>query len=391
MAFNSGSTTLVAASSVLVFHMATGGLGDSWSALVGAAVVAALPYLVSESVFGVLLMALLGEGASTALRHQLPLHAFAVPLAAWGALAGLAAVDVGWWAAIVVLAPVPLVPELLIVVVPRRRAITTPRTLVVAAVLTAISVLAVTVLAGPGVATTFAALGALALLVGLEGRPGAGVAVPLLVMVPLAAAVDVPVWGHGDAAIAVVLVAVVATAASWCVGPVRRARWSDLGWCVPLGTAAVAGAALWIDAGRFGPVVFALSTTVALVASAAWGAPPWGSRFVGRWASRRLDRLRRPLLVLATVAAVTCVVLGASLVAVLCAQAGLGMAATATRQWRFAPRRRVRDGVVVAAVSIASVAAVLAAPGGLAPIAAVVIACSAALVVAWPTGLLGRR
>ena len=99
--------------------------GASAPALLGAAAVAVVPYVLAESVLGMTLDALLGERPAVALRHHLPLDATAIPFALLGAGAGLAALDVGWWSAGLLLLPAlllpaPLLPELLLVRVRRR-------------------------------------------------------------------------------------------------------------------------------------------------------------------------------------------------------------------------------------------------------------------------------
>ena len=81
--------------------------------------VAVVPYVLAESALGVVLEALLGERPTAALRHHLPLNAIVVPWALLGAGAGLAAIDVGWWSAGLLLLR-PLLPELLLVRVRRR-------------------------------------------------------------------------------------------------------------------------------------------------------------------------------------------------------------------------------------------------------------------------------
>ena len=137
-------TALVTCAGLVVFDILFGALGPSWPALLGAAAVAAVSYVVAESLFGVVLVVLLGERLSDAVRHQLPLNSIALPLAVFGAVAGLAALEVGWWAALVMLLPAPLAPELLIVTLPRRlRGRVAPVVLLVAgAVLLSASVLA---------------------------------------------------------------------------------------------------------------------------------------------------------------------------------------------------------------------------------------------------------
>ena len=120
MAYNSGSTAVVAAAALVAFAIGTDVFGSSAPALLGAAAIATVPYVLAESVLGVILEALLGERPAAALRHHLPLNVIAVPCALLGAGAGLAAIDIGWWSAGLLLLPAPLLPELLLVRVRRR-------------------------------------------------------------------------------------------------------------------------------------------------------------------------------------------------------------------------------------------------------------------------------
>src|SRR6185312_9744851 len=120
MAYNSGSTALVVAAGLGVFVPLSGALGPGWEATLGAAAITAEPYVVAESLLGVMLAMLLGERVDDAARHQLPLNAIAFPLAVVGAGAGVAAVDVGTWLGLLLLLPVPFVPEVVFVLLPRR-------------------------------------------------------------------------------------------------------------------------------------------------------------------------------------------------------------------------------------------------------------------------------
>ena len=85
MAYNSGSTTLVAAVGLVVFDALCGTFGSSMPAVLAAAALAAIPYVFAETAFGVGLVSLLGERPTVALRLQLPLNAVAFPLAVVGA------------------------------------------------------------------------------------------------------------------------------------------------------------------------------------------------------------------------------------------------------------------------------------------------------------------
>src|SRR4051812_3191275 len=120
MAFNSGSTALSAAAGLAAFVPLSHAFGSGWEATLGAAGLAAVPYIVVESVVGITLVLLLAERPADAARDQLPQGCIALPLAMLGAAAGLAALGVGWWLTLALLLPVPLIPELVFVVGPRR-------------------------------------------------------------------------------------------------------------------------------------------------------------------------------------------------------------------------------------------------------------------------------
>ena len=112
MAYNSGSTALATAAGLAVFVPLAHTLGSGWTAALGAVAASAVPYVVTESVLGVVLLVLLGEPPvlRCAIRFHPPSsrsrsHSRARP-------AGLAALDVGWWCAFLLLLPMPWVPEL---------------------------------------------------------------------------------------------------------------------------------------------------------------------------------------------------------------------------------------------------------------------------------------
>ena len=116
MAYNSGSQGLAVLVGAVAFRAVSEAFGGSFPAVVAAAAIAAVPYALVDSTCGVFLM--LARGGSRlrdAVRHQWSLNGLAVPLACVGALAGFLAIDVGWWLAIVVILPMPWIPELVLV------------------------------------------------------------------------------------------------------------------------------------------------------------------------------------------------------------------------------------------------------------------------------------
>ncbi len=422
MAYNSGSTAIVTAATVAVFGAVVDALGASWLALAGAAAAAAVPYVLVESALGVILVALHGERAGAAVRHQLPVNTVAVPLALYGASAGFAGVEAGWWLAFAMLLPVPLVPELLLVELPRRcRGPHRARLLGVLGVTAGLAALALLLPFPPP--ATLAGLLVLSVLVGVETRVSARDPVPALAaLVVVAAVVAVP----GDARfLAAALVAVAATGAAWAtrgtsptwpalpraatgalVGAVvfsLAGRGSELStrglvaatvagmlsvlltdrrpstavWCAPVIAAAAALALLGRELGSVGAVVFAAGIAVVMATASAWGSPPWRSRLLGRWSHRRLERARRGLLVVAGSGAAACAFVAGptwALLGTACAEAAVAMAMFGVRQWRFAPRRRARDGLLLTLAALA--ATVGGAPGAC-------VAAAAALVVGW--------
>jgi hypothetical protein len=380
MAYNSGSTTLVTAAGLVVFVPLSHAFGSGWEGTLGAAALASLPYVAAESLFGITLVTLLGERPRDAARHQLPLNAIALPLAALGSAAGLAAIGVGWWLALAVLLPCPLVPEVLLVAAPRRWSRT--RVVVVAAV-----ALFLTATLMPKTTSTVAALVAFAVLAGVECRVGRA-RVPILgLAVAFAAAFVVP---GSDRIVVVALVVVVAsTTAAWMgARPQVGSDFARLPWCVPVFAAAWLCAHAWRSIDGFGPPLFLAAGLAVLVVVGAWGAPPWRSRYVGAWAEACLGSRRRPVLVLLVGAGVASMLVGvvfsgvetaALVAAALCTQATLAVAAVAVRQWRFVFRRRVAQVLIVMIAAIGSATAT--AFSGSLPAAVVALATAGALAI----------
>lgn len=385
MAYNSGSTALVTAVGLEIFVPLSRALGTSWTATLAAAAITAVPYVATESVFGVTLVALLGERPSAAARHQLALNTIALPLAVTGAIAGIAALDVGWWCALLVLLVAALVPELLLVVLPRRAG-RRPALLLV----TAVTLLAVAIPL-TGSAATLTAMAGVAVLVALESRAARRRVPPSLAAVALVPALVVPPAGQRVAAVLVVVT--VSTAASWWSSAVApSSRRVSVVWLTPLCCTAWFAATLWAEVGSAGGSAFVALVLVALTVVAACGAPPWRSRFVGRWSAAHLAHRVRTLFVVfgsvtATLGAVALLPgRAAEEVAVVggaCLQVVLGMALVTVRQWRFAPVGRIRDAALMVVTAVASTAVVASCSGW--PVA---VAIAASLVVtarvAWP-------
>jgi hypothetical protein len=289
------------------------------------------------------------------VRHQLPLNTVALPLAVFGALAGLVAIEVGWWAGLVVLLPMPLVPELLIVTVPRRfvvRASAVSAQLAAAGLLLALSVVLPTT-----TSRVLAGLVAAGCLVAAESRATrpevASPLVAVLVVVPFLALPSSAVVSAARIALAVTAGAIVALV-------VTRARRRAV-WSLPFVAMAACLAAVWTPADRFGALVFCSGMALGIMTAGAWGPLPWASRFAGPAAAGWSPSARRHALfglVLATVAAAVGALAASGTVRIglACATAALlelaaASAALAVRLWRFVPRRRI---VELVAISVAA-------------------------------------
>jgi len=388
MAYNSGSTALTTAAGVAVFAPLATAFGPGWEATLGAAALAAIPYVVVELTLGVGLVTLLGERPGDAARHQLPLVAIALPLAVVGAGAGLLGLDLGWWSTIAVLLPVPVVPELAFVNLPRRTSRVTR--LAVGGVALCLSALLI-----PAPFGALAALGGLALLVGAECRIHPSSPFPVLTA-PLAVAAVV-IAPDGEAMLAVALVVTVAGASAWWVASPTGARdvVGRLAWTVPICTASAFAAGVWREVGgRLGTLAYVSIAIATLAVVAAWGAPPWGSRFIGRWSRTHLERSRRRLVVAIWSFTVALLVVGVaaparwtalSLLAASMCQGLLAIAAVAVRQWRFAPRRRAWEAALVITLAATSAVVLALTDDSHALWAGALLVTSAvATMIAWP-------
>jgi hypothetical protein len=368
MAYNSGSTALVVATGLAVFVPISRALGTGWEATLAAAAVTAVPYVVAESLLGVMLAMLLGERADDAARLQLPLNAIALPLAVVGAGAGIAVVGVGWWLGLVLLLPVPFTPEIVFVLLPRRTAATV-RWLAVAVVALAASVL----LASP-LARDAAGLLAVACLVFADRRPTTTRArwfPPLLALV-----VTIP-WAAFTVGLPGPTVAIVVAAGAGAVTFVllvaaRVIGGVTAGWSLPVVLMSAVAARLWGLSGRFGSVVFVAVVAAALVLASCSGAPPWPSRALTRVRARpvrlAVDALATAAIVCAVATTLTSGTTAADLgvVTATLLEMTVVIAAFAVHLWRFDPRRRARELALLLTVGAIGVVVV----PGLAPLVA---------------------
>jgi hypothetical protein len=204
------------------------------------------------------------------------------------------------------------------------------------------------------------------------------------------------VTGAGRWFTMVAVIAVSSAIAWWTTTvPVTDSEWSRWSWCIPELVAAAFAGALWHEWGGPGAVAFAVAALVVLLVAGAWGAPAWRSRFVGSWADARVGPHRRAALLLIAVLAIGGAAVAiadstargdAVLLAGVGAEGALAGAASAVRQWRFAPRRRLREGVVVTLAALASGAAAALLGQRYLDAQALTMALAAviALVVAWP-------
>jgi hypothetical protein len=447
MAYNSGSQALAALAGAMVFSW----LGGPRAVVVTVALVAiaALPYIVVDSTFGFALMRLRHEPVRVAVRHQWSVNALALPLACVGAVAGVIELSVGWWAALLVLAPVPWVPELVLVRAPswlRTHRRTRAGVLVVALVATTVAGLAIAgdddvaaslvpllIAAGLGLDLRVDSTRAVPPFIAVVAMAGAVVAgAGGLVLAPLVAIVSVVVAWRADPPPRAVIVAALGGALTATVvrvglragprqaglvllaasaagvfeivaarGSRMRALHTELWWTAPLVLVAAVLAVWWLTLGPAGAGVFAVAGAAALLLVAWFAAPPWGSRWLGRHAARWAPRRHCVgLVVLAAsavaTAAVALVARGAArdlaYAAAAQVEAAAACALAATRQWAFAPRRRVRDASVACLAALAVVGYLPLASNGSALSLGVIGALAGALVAfAWPYARLTDR
>ncbi len=173
---------------------------------------------------------------------------------------------------------------------------------------------------------------------------------------------------------------------------------------LPLVAVASALAVAWVELGSAsGAVVFGATLGIAMGALAVWATPPWTSAWLAHLAER--TRRRRAALAVAAVTAVGAAIVAVAvtgaasdrttlvMIALAVAQTDVGMAAAAVRQWRFAPRRRARDAMVLAVAACGLLAGypVLAIDGRVWSVVLLVGLLVPVLAVAWPLGALADR
>jgi hypothetical protein len=137
-----------------------------------------------------------------------------------------------------------------------------------------------------------------------------------------------------------------------------------VGWTISFVCAAAAVAVAAHLIGAAGKLLFVPGFAVIAVLAARYGSLPWGSRVLGPWAARRTFRGARSCFVtLLGVAAVggalSAALESARAIAVpgaaVAATAAATVASVASWQWRFDPRARVRDAVLLGAAAIVAV------------------------------------
>jgi len=423
MAYNSGNRMLAALLAAVAFSAVRSAVDAHTLGFALGALAAALALALVDLVFFVGFEGLRGRSPRDAVRDDLLYDSLTVPLGLCGAAAGWVAAEAGWWAGAVLLLPAPFVPELVLVRARRGLGMAAP---VAGCALVVIGVVALVAPLPEPVALV--GIVGVALAVGLELRTDHRQPVPPLVVTAVVAGLVV---GVGAELAAAVIAAVVATATAAIVG--WNGRWwapalagvaaaggaavvdarpsraavvaaalvfefavvtpaARLVWTAPLVAASVALAFLWRVIGGGGAVVFGVGLFAAAATAARWGSLPWASRWL-----RRCTRAPTPRLALlgadALALGLACaaqflpaprdgLVFAAS--AVACAVATMAM--VGVRQWRFAPRRRVRDSAFVCTATVAVVLAypALALEGrgwGLALLVGALGACSG---LAWP-------
>jgi hypothetical protein len=445
MAYNSGAQGLCGLLAAATY-VALAGTSTAVPIVLGTAMGAALVWTVADTCL--ITLVLVRRGGTTvaaAARHVLLLDALAVPLAVAGAVAGLLAREVGWWAAVLVLAPLPFVPDVVLV---RARRLPLARI----GRLLAFPLLAASLIA-TGLLTTDVSLGLLVIavvgsvLVGTDVVPRAvALVAPAVVGVVLAGAIVEGRGGLGACVLAmtgVVLSAALVAGGSWVVATrawVAGTIASVVGGAVVVGTvghdassptvlrAAALGAAVFVAVdltlapARRADVLraaWSLPVVVAVVADAvAWratGSDVAGVAFlalvaatvgvVGRqnapaWTSRASHRARTPAgggrMTLTACALVACGLAGGCVLmsdravpaalTVSATSIDVALAAGALRQWHFARRRRLVDALVVAVALVVVLGAVapLAFAGYAWVVVVVVIVVTAMTAMAWP-------
>ena len=230
MAYNGGGRGVTILAAASTFHLLDDALGGSTAATVLAIVAGALTAAVLDGLIAVGLAACRGARPGASVRAIAEIDALDLPLAVAGGLCGLLVVEVGWWAALVPLVALALVPE--IVHARRAASLLALRDSLLAVELLVVGALVARWSGVPDVPTV-CVLAAVAVIAGAELVVDHRVPVPpVLGVVVVGTALAV---GPDDAQFAAALVAGLATAVSWWV----RGRRPTVG-----ATLAVCGASL---------------------------------------------------------------------------------------------------------------------------------------------------
>jgi hypothetical protein len=440
MAYNAGNRGLSTLCAAAVFAGTRELLGHTTIAWVASVVLAAAAFTVVDVGLSITLLRIQGDRLARAFAHLIDIDALTFPIACVGAAAGILAGQVGWWATAMVLLPAAFLPELVIA----RARVRAVAVLDLALLLSLVAMLAVIALVSPVASTvTLALLVVIAVLAGAEFTLRRGALIPPMVATVTALAVVVggddvrtsallvgvvatgTAWWCGSerlrvrfvgalavAAVGGLLAAEAATAlersgdslavtgfvaalvfaltAVLASGERRRGSVA-LVWSLPVLAAAAGWAALWSAIGVPGAAVWVALMGVTLVGAGWWGAPPWRAR----WSSRvRSGGARLPglLVALGALVAVAAAAIGSTVtehsvalawgwVSSGSGEAVVVMTACGVRQWRLAPRARVRGLVVTSTAAAILIALVprLVADGSWAGLAVVTITIAAVL------------
>jgi hypothetical protein len=220
MAYNSGSQGVAVLAGTAAFAAVVADRPPAFLTFAVASAGAGVAYALADSACGAVLMRARGDGWRGAVTHQWTVNRLAPPLAVVGGLAGFVANGSGWLPALVVLAPTPWVPELVLVPARTLRARARIAARWACIGLAAAADVALLVAVAPGRAAAPAvALTACALAAGIELDVSRARVAPLAALVVVAGAT---VFG-GPAEVGVVAAAVTAvlvTLTAW----VRRPR-----------------------------------------------------------------------------------------------------------------------------------------------------------------------
>jgi hypothetical protein len=392
-----------------------------------AAVGAAAAFVLVDLAVASTLLVLRGTSGRLAVGRLLAVDRFAFPLAVLGAAVGFAADRLGWTAAALLLAPLAFAPELLILARARRTWSRSHRHVACVLALGIVAVCLLWA-SGPsvGVATGVALL-AVAVLVGSELEVDVRAPVPPLLVVVVVASVVVvsgagayvlapsaalvavltawsgtgprPTRARAVATAAVVvlsslatvalaalirasvgvvaaalLVAAVVPAAAVAVGGRRWRRLVAIGWSAPFVAVAATIAGAWRVIGPAGALLFAVWIGAVVLVARSFGALPWRGRLSCRADGRLRAFPRRGALSVMAATAALCAVVSVSsdselatatrwlVVAVVASMAAVDL--VGIRQWRLAPRARLRATALAVTAAAGSVAATIAAPEG---------------------------